>query len=89
MVNPPCPRSAIPATNLPDLQVFKILLSIRSAYIFELGTPKKVAVPQWLISATPPEFNHLRPMRTVLRSHQFLARLILHNVARDRAGRDR
>jgi hypothetical protein len=35
-------------------------LSIRSAYVFELPSREKVADPYWLISATPPEINHLQ-----------------------------
>jgi len=60
MVNPPCLRSAIPATNPPDLQVLQDRLSIRSAYLLELITRQKVATFQWLISATSLILNHLR-----------------------------
>jgi hypothetical protein len=59
---PPCLRSVLQPRNPPDPGLLD-LVSIRSAYVFELGSRKKVAVRHWLISATLPEFNHLQGQR--------------------------
>jgi hypothetical protein len=49
---PPCPRSVLETHNPSNLQVFWILISLRSAYVFELGPRKKVA------GAAVADFSH-------------------------------
>src|ERR1700677_790513 len=68
-------RSAIPATNPPDLQVFRIFCLSEAPMYLNSGPKEKLQSPRWLISATPPEFNHL-PARFFLASPESLAWLV-------------
>src|ERR1700691_2266536 len=80
-------RSAIPATNPPDLQVFRIFCLSEAPMYLNSGPKEKLQSPRWLISATPPEFNHLRA-RFFLGSHESLAWLVSHDVPRHCTRRD-
>jgi hypothetical protein len=61
MVNPPYLRSAI-SPRTPDLPVLQILIFLVSESPMYLNSHarKKLQVCEWLISATPPEFNQLQ-----------------------------
>src|SRR6202041_377080 len=77
------PLSQIRPSNreLPDLSSPD--LSPETPTYLNSPLTEKLQVPQWLISATPPEFNHLQTIRR-LGFEQYFARLVLHDVARDR-----
>src|ERR1700722_1444087 len=81
MVNPPCLRSAL-AT--PNCRIRSPDLSPEAPIYLNSPLTEKLQVPQWLISATPPEFNHLQTTGR-LGFEQYFARLVLHDVARNRA----
>src|SRR5580658_7914379 len=78
-------------SNRPDLPAAQILLQSQAPTYLNSDHEEKLQLLLWLISATLPEFNHLQAARSgqFLRPHQRLARLILHNVARNCARRDR
>src|SRR5580692_12655653 len=82
MVNPPCLRSVLPTANYRDLGSPD--LSPEAPVYLNSQLAEKLQVQQWLISATPPEFNHLQSIGR-LGFEQYFARLVLHDVARYRA----
>jgi hypothetical protein len=61
MVKPPCLRSIIYSyRNLLDLPAFQMLFPFKLPTYLNSEGEEKLQVREWLISATPPKFNHLR-----------------------------
>ena len=88
MVNPPCPRSAIPARETHRIcQLFRILFLSEAPIYLNSETEEKLQFHEWLFSATPRGFNHLRGTRVYAPTRASLG-CVFHDVARDCAGRD-
>jgi len=69
----PLVRSAAPTANQPDLQAAQILLLSEASMYLNSKLIKKLQLPQWLISATLPEFNHLRGSYAMMEARLDLA----------------
>jgi hypothetical protein len=61
MVFPLVPDPPFQPQSPPDLQVSKILFLSEAPIYLNSAGQKKLQIEEWLISATPYEFNHLRP----------------------------